>query len=132
MKKRPLRKHALGSEALLDWQVSCDFSLLETDSKSAAVELWDPDFAVMDRNDVGLVAIEAHLVSSRSEKNAQDYIHLSPGKTGVLILAICHKQEINIIGRNHTSDPDNFAIPSRTELNSYLREDRHRQSTGRD
>lgn len=71
----------------------------------------------MDRNDVGLVAIEVHFVSSRSEKNAQDYIQLSPCKAGVLISAICHKQEIGMIGRNHTSDSDNFAIPSRTELN---------------
>ena len=131
MKKRPLRKPALGGEALLDWQVPCDFSLLETDSESTAVGLWDPDIAVMDRNDVGLVAIEAHLMPSRSEKSAQDYIHLSPGQTGVLMLAICHEQKISIVGRNHTSDPDNFAIPSQTELNSYLREDQYRQSTGR-
>lgn len=65
----------------------------------------------MDGNDVGLVAIEAHLVSSRSEKNGQDYIHLRPGKTGVLLLAICHEQKIILVGRNHTSDPNNSAIP---------------------
>ena len=115
----------LGTEALLD------FSLLETYSESAAVRLWDSDIAVMDRNDVRLVTIETHLVSSWSEKNAQDYIHFSPRKAEVLVLAMCHQQKVSVIGRNHTSDPDNFAIPSRTELNFCLHGGRHHQSTGR-
>ncbi len=65
-------------------------SLLKTNSKSTAVEFGDPDIAVIDRDDVGLVAIEAHLVSSRSEENSQDDVHLSPGKARVLALVIHH------------------------------------------
>ena len=77
MYQRPLEKHALGSEALVNWQS------IETISKLTAAGLRDTHIAVMDRNDVGLVAIETHLVSSRSEKNAQNYIYLSLYKTGV-------------------------------------------------
>lgn len=86
----------------------------------------------MDRDDVRLIAIEAHFVSSRSEENAQDNIHLSPGKTGAMILAICPEKEVSITGWIHTLDLDKLAIPSRTELSFYLREDQYRQSTGRD
>lgn len=66
---------------------------LQTDSKSATIGLRDSDIAVINRHNVGLVAIEAHLVSSWSKKDGQDYIHLGPSKTRVIMLAVSHEQK---------------------------------------
>lgn len=43
------------------------FYLVKTDPKSTTIMLWNANVAVIDRNDVGLVAIQAHLVATRPE-----------------------------------------------------------------
>lgn len=90
---------APAGKAPLNWQASYNFFSLKTDSKSATIQLRDSHIAVINRHNVGLVAIEAHLVSSRSKKDGQDYIHLGPSKTRETLLAVPHKQEIILVGR---------------------------------
>lgn len=57
------------------------FASMKADSKSTTVRLRNSHIAVADWDDVRLVAIQAHLVTTGPENDSQDDVQLGPRKT---------------------------------------------------
>lgn len=54
---------------------------MEANSQSTTVRLRDSHVAVMDWDNIRLIAIQAHLMTTGPEKDSQDNVQLGPGKT---------------------------------------------------
>lgn len=61
----------------IDWPLAS----IDANSKALAIGLRDPNIAIMDQSNVGLVTVQAHLGTTGPEEDAEIDIKLGPCQT---------------------------------------------------